>query len=220
MSLHEEHPRIAEVEERQPWIYTYGDLLTLLLCFFIIIATATQKTEVQVKSGISYGLRGGPPASPFFFDGARNLIEGPEVEKSALTNLIVGADVLVSDRGIMVSLNEQVAFSSGSSTLTNEAREILRSFSDLIVNLPNSIVIEGHTDDQPISTARFPSNWSLSSDRAANVAGELERLGVKAKRMEVVGYGSTRPKVENTDAASRAINRRIDILIRPDDGPP
>jgi len=90
----------------------------------------------------------------------------------------------------------------------------------LIRSLPNSVVIEGHTDDIPIATAQFPSNWFLSSARASSVAQELESLGVNPKRMEVVGYAATRPRVANLDNKSREINRRIDILIKPDDGPP
>jgi len=223
MLYREEEVRLPEVEERQPWIYTYGDLLTLLLCFFILFSANSNKNKEQIKSGISYGLRGGPPASPFFFEGAQNIIPQENAgagKTNAIGNLIVGADVMVDDRGIMVSLNEQVAFPSGSSVLSAQAKAILQEFARLIRSLPNSVVIEGHTDDIPIATAQFPSNWFLSSARASSVAQELESLGVNPKRMEVVGYAATRPRVANLDNKSREINRRIDILIKPDDGPP
>jgi chemotaxis protein MotB len=78
------------------------------------------------------------------------------------------------------------------------------------------VVVEGHTDNTPISTSRFPSNWELSGARAGAVARHLEELGIESDRLELAGYGSTRPKVANDSPELRAINRRIDVLIKPE----
>lgn len=213
-----EEVRIPDVEERQPWIYTYADLFTLLLCFFIILATQ-EKTVVVESTKLNVNFRGGPPASPYFFDGAPSVVNNEYNTLEQITELSEVTDITLDDRGILVSLNSSVAFSSGSAELSETAKSILSKFARLLYGVPNTIVIEGHTDDLPINSSIYPSNWALSSARAANVASELERLGIAAERLEAVGYSSTRPKVRNLDNISRAINRRIDILVKPDDGP-
>ncbi|MBL0690977.1 MAG: flagellar motor protein MotB [SAR324 cluster bacterium] len=214
----QEDVHIPDIEERQPWIYTYGDLFTLLLCFFIIIATQ-EKTVVMESSKFNLPFQGGPPASPYFFNGAPLLENNHLNTIELISELNFDTDITLDDRGILVSLNSSVAFEPGSARLSEKGREVLNNFAKLLYNVPNSIIIEGHTDDIPINTAQFPSNWVLSSVRAANVAQELERVGILSDRLEVVAYAATRPKVRNLDSTSRSINRRIDILLKPDEGP-
>ena len=216
--IQEEEARVPDVEERQPWIYTYADLFTLLLCFFIILATQ-EKSVVVENSQLNVKFRGGPPASPYFFDGAPLVVDNEFNTIEQITELSEETDITLDDRGILISLNSSVAFRSGSADLSDTAKSILAKFARLLYGVPNSIVIEGHTDDLPINSAIYPSNWALSSARAANVADELERLGIDPARLEAIGYSSTRPKVRNLGDISRSVNRRIDILVKPDDGP-
>ena len=212
--IKEEFKHQEEVEERQPWIYTYGDLFTLLVAFFVIISTQNQNPP-PVEKVTTPTFRGGPPASPYFFKGSPLVIDNQYNVIEAIAERNDEVDITLDDRGLVVSLNSNIAFAPASAILSNDAKEVITNFAKLIYTIPNSIVIEGHSDDIPINTAEFPSNWALSSARAARVALEFERLGIDPKRLEVVGLAATRPKVRNVDAIARAINRRTEILIRP-----
>jgi chemotaxis protein MotB len=77
------------------------------------------------------------------------------------------------------------------------------------------VIIEGHTDDQPTAGVRYPSNWELSAARASVVARYFEREGIKGQRMQVIGYGEYRPRFRNDTPEKRALNRRIDVIIKP-----
>jgi chemotaxis protein MotB len=122
--------------------------------------------------------------------------------------------VYEQERGLVISFKDTLLFSSGSDELTPEARGIIRQVGEALAKLPNYIRVEGHTDNLPISTNRFPSNWELSVLRASNVVHVLhEEAGVPADRLSIIGYGEHRPLVANDDSTSRAMNRRVDIVI-------
>lgn len=201
-------------EERVEWIYTYGDMVTLLLCFFVLLFAMSKWNEEKFKA-ISASFRGGPPASPFMFTGMPTPMESLEaaMKKADIAEV---TDITMDDRGIAVSFSDTAMFEPGSAQITPSGVETIESFARILYAVPNRIIIEGHTDNVPISTEKFPSNWELSGARAGAVARLLESLGIKNDRMEIAGYGSTRPKVSNDSPALRALNRRIDILIKPE----
>ena len=210
----EEESECPYVEERVEWIYTYGDMVTLLLCFFILLF-ALSKTEEEKFKAVSQAFRGGPPASPFIFEGMPTFIENIIQQIRAST---VGEEVTINvdDKGVMVSFNDSALFERGSAEPTPEAKKKMEKFSRILYAIPNSVVIEGHTDNIPIKSPTFPSNWELSAARAASVARLLEGYGIESNRIEIAAFGSTRPKFRNDNGATRALNRRIDILIKPD----
>jgi len=118
------------------------------------------------------------------------------------------------ERGLVISFKDALLFASGSDHLTPQAREIIREVGEPLKKLPNYIRVEGHTDNLPISTGKFPSNWELSVLRSSNVVHVLnEEAGVPAERLSIIGYGENRPLVANDDNISRAMNRRVDIVI-------
>jgi chemotaxis protein MotB len=118
------------------------------------------------------------------------------------------------ERGLVISFKDALLFASGSDHLTSQAREIIREVGEPLKKLPNYIRVEGHTDNLPISTGKFPSNWELSVLRSSNVVHVLnEEAGVPAERLSIIGYGENRPLVANDDNISRAMNRRVDIVI-------
>jgi len=140
--------------------------------------------------------------------------------KSQLASFIkeenLGASVSVrsEERGIVVSFQDPVLFALGSAELTTQAKEILYKVGSLLLDIPNYIRVEGHTDDLPIHTARYPSNWELSVARATSVVQELIRsLGFPPERLSATGYGEYRPRVPNTSDANRQLNRRVSIVI-------
>lgn len=201
-------------EERVEWIYTYGDMVTLLLCFFVLLFAMSKTNEEKFKA-IAASFRGGPPASPYMFTGAPSPMDSIEnsMKKSDISAEVT--DITVDDRGIAVSFSDSALFAQGSAQPTKEGVEAVEKFARILYAIPNRVVIEGHTDNTPIKTKLYPSNWELSAARAASIARLLEEFGIKSDRMEIAAYGLTRPRVANDSPALKQMNRRIDILIKP-----
>jgi chemotaxis protein MotB len=122
---------------------------------------------------------------------------------------------IIERRGLVVRvLTDNLLFASGSATLQRGANQLLDEVAQLL-NLDPShpITVEGHTDNQPIATAQFPSNWELSTTRATNVVRFLISRGVSADRLGAVGYADLHPIASNATAAGRAKNRRVEIVL-------
>lgn len=123
-------------------------------------------------------------------------------------------EIIQQERGLVISLKDRLLFSSGSDALTPQAEGIIKQLGAVLLKVPNYIRIEGHTDNLPIDTARFPSNWELSALRATTVMHVLqEEAGISPERLSIIGYGEYRPLVPNLDAAGQARNRRVDVVI-------
>jgi len=116
-------------------------------------------------------------------------------------------------RGIAIEINASVLFAPGQATLQPESEKALAAVANILAQAPNQIQIEGHTDDTPINTAFYPSNWELSSARASSVVRLFSANNVASGRMVAIGYADNRPVVPNTDIESRARNRRVTMLI-------
>lgn len=135
----------------------------------------------------------------------------------ALHEQIVAGEVEVETRGrkIIIRIREKGSFPSGSANLNPEYREVMHEVRSVLALKPGSIVVQGHSDDVPIHTNRFRSNWELSAARAVSVAHELMLGGVvPASRFEVSGKADTLPLVPNTTPENRARNRRVEIVIQ------
>ncbi|MEH6566128.1 MAG: flagellar motor protein MotB [Halopseudomonas sp.] len=115
---------------------------------------------------------------------------------------------------IVIRVEEKGSFPSGSADMTADFEDMLDKVADVIARLPGEITIEGHTDNIPIHTSRFQSNWDLSAARASSVANAL-LIGdaVQAERLKVQGYAETRPRASNEWPDTRALNRRVEIII-------
>ena len=138
---------------------------------------------------------------------------------NALSEQIAKGEVEIETRGqeITVRIKEQGSFSSGSASLQPGINEVLFDVRDVLIDKPGSIHVQGHSDDMAISTARFRSNWELSSARAVSVAHALLSEGVlDSQRFVVSGFADNNPLRANIDSASRATNRRVEIVIRQD----
>ena len=114
-----------------------------------------------------------------------------------------------TERGVEIEMKSRMLFSIGSARLSREAVAALSDVASILAPLPNGIRVEGHTDDLPIRTLSFPSNWELSAARAASVVHLFARRGVAPERMSATGYGEFRPITPNRDPESRARNRRV-----------
>ena len=118
-----------------------------------------------------------------------------------------------NDFWIELEMNSQLLFLSGEAELSPKAQPIIKKVAEIVRLMPNVINIEGHTDDVPIDTVEFPSNWDLSSARATSVVRELAKDGVSEKRLSAVGYGEFHPVADNTTEAGRNKNRRVVLVL-------
>jgi len=133
------------------------------------------------------------------------------LQESGLDNLV---EVRYEDRGIALDIKDRVLFDSGKADLRPEARQLLNKLSELLKRLPYQISVEGHTDNRPINTQEFPSNWELSAARAVRVVRYLvEHQGLDPRHFAAVGYGEHKPVVPNDSLENMALNRRVVIMI-------
>ncbi len=125
-----------------------------------------------------------------------------------------GLELGASTRGLVISLPEAGSFPPGQADLSPRAQAVMRDLATTLRHYPNQIRVEGHTDDIPIHTPRFASNWELSTARATRVVQFLiDEGGLDPVRLAAAGYGEFRPRVPNTTAEARARNRRVDIVV-------
>lgn len=224
------------------WMTTYGDLVTLLMCFFVLLfafSTIDKQKFVAVMQsfqGSAGVLQSGQSLSPsdLVFDGMpesketldqESIQQKKEVEEleEALenfkkeNNLDVDFKIEAEERGLKITFPDNALFDPGSADLKEQSLIILEFFSDLLnedVFAGRYVRIEGHTDNVPINTLRFPSNWELSAIRATTVLRYFTEVkGMSNDRFSVVGYGEYKPVTSNDTAEGRAQNRRVDIVV-------
>lgn len=219
------------------WLLTYADLITLLLAFFIILY-AMSKSDYHKVSDLSrsmssafHATSGGskdvmPPADPNVLPGGFSVL--PEsaqmmqmqelVEKKIIKengkDAMKDVTTTVNERGLVISLASSAFFESGDATLRPETIGVLKSVAALLNAAGKNIMIEGHTDNTPIHTAMYPSNWELSTARATSVVKWLiTTYHLPPDRLSAAGYGEYHPLVANTTPENRTKNRRVDIVI-------
>jgi chemotaxis protein MotB len=124
--------------------------------------------------------------------------------------------VTQDDRGILVEINAGALFGTGDATLSREAVKVLTALGLVLVGAENPVQVQGHTDNVPIRTLLFPSNWELSAARAGSVVRLMAENGVDPARLSAIGYADNRPVADNETAEGRAKNRRIAIFIAGD----
>lgn len=216
------------------WLITYADLITLLMIFFIVMYALSKvdaaKFETLANSlSTAFGAGGmildspGPavvPGNPP--EQIRDLVEKKQLEKLKQeleqyideSGLSAKVSVTTEERGIVLSFQDNVLFELGSDVLTAQAKVILDQVAPMLANTHNYIRIEGHTDNLPINTARFPSNWELSAARATNVVRELIHThGMPPEKLSAIAYGEYRPRAPNDNQHNRQLNRRVDLII-------
>ena len=134
-----------------------------------------------------------------------------QIEINGLKNEL---DVDLDPRGLVVNVVSGVLFGSGDATVTSNGQHLLDALGAIFQSMGNPLVVEGHTDNVPISSTQFPSNWELSTTRATAVLRDLvSRDHLAASRMSASGYADTKPRATNSTAAGRAKNRRVDIVV-------
>jgi chemotaxis protein MotB len=157
------------------------------------------------------------PAQPAATDAQdqRELDRVTDDVSSALQSLIAAGQVHVRRYGswIAVDISTDILFDSGVARLSPPAIQALERLAAALAPWPNAVRVEGHTDDRPIRTGTFPSNWELSASRAASVVHLFMDHGIAPERLAVLGFGQYRPVMPNTTAAGRNANRRVAVVI-------
>lgn len=219
-----QRPKHVSHDNSERWLLTYADLITLLLGLFVILY-AMSKVDDEKYSRVMQAL-GGVFGAPAVTEGNASVrpANGELTEREDVANKVRSAMyedlksnlVTISQdaRGVVVHLAEELLFASGKADLKSSSTGSLDLLAGVLKTLPNEIRVEGHTDNVPIHTAAFPSNWHLSVARAMNTADYLmSKRGLEPKRFNVVGFSEYKPLAPNTTAADRAKNRRVDIVI-------
>ncbi len=151
---------------------------------------------------------------PEGYKGGEQIVE--ELKGAAERLKDAGFEVELNEKWVEINMSSQVLFGSGHAKLSNKAGPVLDQLIDVISDFKNPLRVEGFTDDRPIRTAVFPSNWELSAARAASVVNHFTKQKIDPQRMAAVGYGEYRPIADNSTPAGRNENRRIVIMISTD----
>lgn len=236
MSRKKKHAHHEE-EAGEAWLLPYSDLMTLLLAVFIVLFAVSQIdaqkakemsqqfTSTMIDQKYVQSLEGSDAQEPS--QGQQNnppqaLTEEQQMEalKEELDTKLVQEQMTASvstnidKRGLVISLNNAMFFEPGSAELKKEYEATLIGISDLIGNIDNYIRVEGHTDNVPMNSELYPSNWDLSVARATSVVRLFYgRSGVDPEKLIAVGYGEYRPVADNSTEEGRKKNRRIDIIV-------
>ena len=260
---------VEEETRHTAWAVPYGDLVTLLFAFFVVLYAVSSVNEgkyralsstlftefngqkppgsapgsapgavASVRAYPSAATSSAPDSHAIFADTAvvtrreaeeiaRSQAESQALDKvasdvsAAMSDLIKSNLLVVRRKGtsIEVEIRTDILFPSGSATLSPTAVGVIRKLSQTLVSLPNPVRVEGHTDSQPIETTAFPSNWELSSARAASVVHVIANSGIDPARLSVIGRAQYSPAQSNSTVAGRNANRRVLIAILPPGNP-
>ncbi len=219
--------RRREGVSRDRWLISYADFITLLFAFFTTlyaISTVDDNKLSRVAVGLQEALdvpdAARHPGNRIPVVG-ESLLTQEQLDAKAILERDMAEDLqsgrmeLLEDaRGLVLSIPEASAFATGSADLSPTAMQAIGRLAVSLREVRNAVLIEGHTDDVPIHTVRFASNWELSTARATAVVQWLiERGGVEASRLSAAGYGEFHPRVPNESSQARARNRRVDVVI-------
>lgn len=219
------------------WLVSYADFITLLFGFFVVMYSVSHVNEQKYRvlsETLTNVFQGNTTqrvaeevsdANPL---DNRGTISGlsPQVNlvdtevlardlQEALVHLVQPGQVTIAatEEWVQIDLNANVLFDSARADLKPEAGELFRQIAIRLAPFDNQIEVSGHTDNLPIRTDRFQSNWELSSARAASVVRLLAESGIAAEQLAAVGYGEHRPVADNATEAGRAANRRVVLMV-------
>lgn len=228
-------------DNHERWLVSYADFITLLFAFFVVMYAVSSvndgKYRVLSDSLVSaFGnIPPNPALSPIVVQPPVQLKPQQMAERKnasqrrqqetmrdmarhimkVLAPLVKEGKVRVaqSNRGITVEINASVLFAPGQAVLAENSSNALRAVAQLVKDHEHEIQVEGHTDNVPIRTANFPSNWELSTARASSVVRLFVDSGVGAHRLTALGYGENRPLEANDTPQGRARNRRVTMTV-------
>lgn len=209
-------------EPHERWLISYADLVTLLFTLFVVLYAASDHDraskvaeamkEIVTKSPNTASL----PAGNGILPGSNEVTDARQAMEQAFAlnpALRARARIINTRDGFIVSLAEAGFFAPGEAAIREDANAFIESLADALQHSSARLRVEGHTDSTPISTARYPSNWELSSARASLVLSKFVGRGISPARLSLAGYGGEQPIADNATAEGRALNRRVDLVV-------
>jgi chemotaxis protein MotB len=206
-------PKYLQTEhggQRERWLISYTDFVTILLILFVAIAAQGFHAAQQPSPSLP---KPNPPAAqtapkPQPTGSHQALVRADEKLR------LQGLDSRLEKRGLVISLPQAVLFLSGDDHIAPAALPMVSQIADVLSSVPNKVALVGHSDSIPIHNKRFQNNWELSAARSVNLLEVLsKRYGIDESRLSVQSYGSNDPKDSNETEAGRAENRRVEILL-------
>lgn len=233
-----------EHENHERWLVSYADFITLLFAFFVVMYAISQVNEGKYRVLSDALLQAFKPADrpparlqpeprrdsqpavqlpiKLPVDANRRRVEAKmkgiaDDIRKVLEPLVKEGQVRVTEsaRGIAVEINASVLFAPGQAELNDGSVRSLVAVAQVLAGAGNAIEVEGHTDNSPIGTTLFPSNWELSAARASRVVRLFTQAGVAPERMSAIGYGEYRNVDTNDTPEGKARNRRVTVMILP-----
>jgi chemotaxis protein MotB len=223
---HEEH------ENHERWLVSYADFITLLFAFFVVMYSISSVNEGKFRVVSQSIVEALNPLIPM---SASTLRFQPDNQGGATSNRAISIDMQVykklseaikaidatgrvkvaqGERGVTISITDTMLFKPGEPLVLPDARETLLRVASVLSDFPQQIRIEGHTDNVPIHTKEFPTNWELSASRALNITRFLTEGGyLPADRLAASGYGEFHPTAPNDTPEGRSQNRRVEVVI-------
>lgn len=238
MSRRKRRRAAAESDGSERWLITFADLVTLLFALFIVLFASAEpsgekfaRTAASLRNAFDsniFGSGSGGGESSIFDESGRTIVPdfgdsktqdvqllSDELTEAALElGVFNQVQVSVSDDGIVISLADNLLFSPAEATISEDALPILERISALLARGDNEVRIEGHTDNIPVNSGDFSSNWELSTARATAVLRHLVgEGGVDPTRIHAAGFAEFQPIADNGTADGRSQNRRADVVI-------
>lgn len=208
--------------EGMEWLIIYGDMITVILTFFVLLFSISELDKekyIKIVKALNES-----------FGGSNYIEESGSVSKASKSfastelvseitetiyeqNLQDALEISNDNRGVVLHASDEIFFRSGEAEILNQGKTFLIKLSELIKNSPNQIVVEGHTDHIPINTAKYPSNWELSTARASSVVRFLIEEGdISPERITASGYADLKPRFPHF-SKNRSKNRRVEIIM-------
>ena len=232
---HDEHPSEA-------WLIPYADILTLLLALFIVLFAVSQTDQKKMQEMAQAFAAAFQTGGPSFFDKAgQSDYQSTQMPTTGSANNLAylqestqlletqqqldryikeggwedSLTTALSEDGLLIRIKEKALFPSGSADLLPQSQAIGKPVADLLATIPQKVVISGHTDNVPIATSKFPSNWDLSVERSLNFMKFIlaQNNKLDPARFSTTGNAEYRPVAPNDTEEGRAQNRRVEILI-------
>ncbi|PAJ79897.1 OmpA/MotB family protein [Burkholderia ubonensis] len=207
-----DHDADGEGAQSGRWLISYADLVTTLMVLFLAlyVLQLAKYNALDVRFQALAQQAAGKTKAPAHADAA-------QAWSALLKSLKEQGQVTVVNaaHGVEIGINAKILFNVGDAQLLPDASGVLARIAGVLKAHPStSILVEGHTDSVPISTAKYESNWELSSARAGAVVRYLVERGVEPHRLAAIGRADNLPLVAGDDAAARAMNRRVTILVQ------
>ncbi len=209
--------KIEEHENHERWLVSYADFITLLFAFFVVMYSLSSLNEGKYRVA-SESIKNA--ISPIKHDLSDIYLKKKRMIQKELNQKLLPlikakkVNVYENSDGIFIEMNTDFLFGKGNTDISEKSVQILKDISYILKDTKSLIQVQGHTDNIPINSIVFPSNWELSSGRAASVVKLLNDNGIIKERLSVLGYADTRPKFPNDSEENRMKNRRVTIFIK------